>query len=96
MTKTKTDQVSMPVAQPLGPEVIAFRELSEDRRSLDELVREGARKMLQEAIKVEVDSFIDPHQDRQDDQGRRLIVRNEALPARQIMTGTGPIEVRQG
>ena len=49
--------------------VIAFREQFEDRSSLDELVREGARKMLQEVINSEVDSFIDPHRDRRDEAG---------------------------
>ena len=96
MNKTKTDRRSTPVEQPLDPEVISFRAQFEDRNPLDELVREGARRMLQEAIDAEVDGFIDQHRDRRDDQGRRQVVRNGNLPARQIMTGAGQIEVTQG
>lgn len=96
MTKTKTDRPSTPVDQRLDPEVISFREQFEDRSPLDELVREGARRMLQEAINAEVDGFIDQHRDRRDDEGRRLVVRNGHLPARKIMTGAGQIEVTQG
>ena len=68
MTKTKTDRRLTPVDQQLDPEVLAFRQQFDDRSSLDQLVREGARKMLQEAINAEVDAFIDQHRDRQDDQ----------------------------
>ena len=96
MTKTKTDRPSTPVDQALDPEVISFREQFDDRSPLDELVREGARRMLQEAINAEVDGFIDQHRDRRDDEGRRLVVRNGHLPARKIMTGAGQIEVTQG
>ena len=58
MTKTKTDRRSTPVAQALDPEVIAFRQQFEERSPLDQLVREGAQKMLQEAINAELETFI--------------------------------------
>lgn len=96
MTKSKANGRSTRVDQPLDSEVIAFREQFDDRSPLDELIREGARKMLQEAINAEVDSFIDQHRDRRDAQGRRLVVRNGTLPAREIMTGAGQIEIEQG
>jgi len=96
MTKTKTDRRSTPVDQQLDPEVLAFRQQFDERSPLDKLVREGARKMLQEAINAEVDGFIEQHQDRRDGQGRRLVVKNGSLPAREILTGAGAIEVSQG
>lgn len=96
MAKSKTDRPLTPVDEQLDPEVIAFRQQFEDRSPLDELVREGARKMLQEAISAEVDSFVDQHRDRRDSQGRRLVVKNGSLPTREIITGAGPIEVVQG
>ena len=96
MTKTKTDRRSTPVDQQLDPEVLAFRQQFDDRSPLDQLVREGARKMLQEAINAEVDGFIQQHRDRCDDQGRRLVVKNGSVPPREILTGAGPIEVSQG
>ena len=96
MTKTKTDRRSTPVDQQLDSEVLAFRRQFDERSPLDELVREGARKMLQEAINAEVDGFIEEHQHRRDGHGRRLVVKNGSLPVREILTGAGPIEVSQG
>ena len=96
MTKTKTDRRSMPVDQQLDPEVIAFRQQFGERSPLDELVHEGARRMLQSAIDAEVESFISQHDQRRDESGRRLVVKNGSLPAREILTGAGAIEVQQG
>ena len=96
MNKTKTDRRSTPVDRHVNPEVLAFRQQFDDRSPLDQLVREGARKMLQEAIDAEVDAFIDDHRHRRDEDGRRLVVKNGSLPAREIITGAGPIGVQQG
>ena len=96
MSKTKTERHSIPVAQEVDSEVLAFRQQFEERSPLDELVREGARRMLQEAINAEVETFIDSHRHRVDVQGRRLVVKNGSLPAREIMTGAGQVEVSQG
>ena len=62
---------------------------------LDEIVREGARRMLQSAIDAEVEDFLAAHESRRDDQGRRMVVRNGHLPSREILTGAGPVEVQQ-
>lgn len=96
MNKTKADRRATPVAEPLDPEVIGFRQQFSERSPLDELVREGARKMLQEAINLEVEAFIDEHRQRCDEQGRRLVIKNGSLPAREILTGAGPIKIQQG
>lgn len=96
MNKTKEDRRSTPVDSQLDPEVIAFRQQFDDRSPLDELVREGARRMLQEAINQEVEAFLQDNRHRRDETGRRLVVKNGNLPAREILTGAGPIEVRQG
>jgi transposase-like protein len=75
--------------------VLAFRARFDGRSPLDDLVREGARRMLQAAMDAEVDQFVAQHADRRDDAGRRLVVRNGSLPAREILTGAGPLEVSQ-
>jgi putative transposase len=77
------------------PEVVKFRANFESRSPLDELIREGARRMLQAAIDAEVDDFLAEHSGRRDDQGRRLVVRNGSLPEREILTGAGKLPVRQ-
>ena len=63
---------------------------------LDQLLREGARSMLQHAIEREVAEYLGAHAHERDPHtGRRLVVRNGHLPARKVLTGLGPIEVRQ-
>jgi len=46
------------VGQPIDPEVVEFREAFEARGALDEIIREGAGKMLQTAIETDVDDFV--------------------------------------
>lgn len=96
MNQTKADQRSTPADSELDPEVIAFRRQFDDRSPLDQLVREGAQRMLQAAVDQEIEVFLKQYGDRRDAQGRRLVVKNGSLPAREILTGAGPIEVRQG
>ena len=96
MRKTTTDGRSIPVDQEVDSEVIAFRQQFDEQSPLDQLVREGAGRMLQSAIDSEVESFIAGHADRCDENGRRLVVKNGSLPARKILTGAGAIEVKQG
>jgi putative transposase len=76
-------------------ESFPFAGADETRSPLDTLVREGARKILQVALEDEVQLFLDAHAARVDEHGRRLVVRNGHLPARQIVTGAGPLDVRQ-
>ena len=65
------------------------------RSSLDDLLREGARRMLQSAIEVEVAEHIDRHKEIRDEAGHRLVVRNGSLPERDIVSGVGPLRVKQ-
>jgi hypothetical protein len=50
---------------------------SEDESLIDEIVRDGARRMLAAALEAEVAAYIAAHADQLDDRGRRLVVRNE-------------------
>jgi transposase-like protein len=61
---------------------------------IDELVREGARRMLAEALKAEVDAYIAQFADERDEAGHRLVVRNGHHEPRQVLTSAGAIEVR--
>src|SRR5512135_515691 len=60
---------------------------------LDELVREGARRMLAAALEAEVAVYIDAHAHEVDEQGRRLVVRNGHHAPRSVVTGAGAVEV---
>jgi transposase-like protein len=60
---------------------------------IDEIVREGARQMLAEALQAEVDACIARFADERDENGRRLVVRNGCHQPREILTSAGAIEV---
>jgi putative transposase len=62
---------------------------------LTDLLRDGARRLLAEAIEAEVAAWIDAHAHLKDASGRHQVVRNGHLPGRTIQTGIGPIEVEQ-
>ena len=60
---------------------------------LDEILREGARRMLAAVLEAEVDAYIEAHAEERDERGRRLVVRNGHAVPRTITTGAGPIEI---
>ena len=62
---------------------------------MTQVLREGAQRMLAQAIEAEVASYIDAHAHITDEHGHRQIVRNGHLPAREILTGVGAIQVMQ-
>jgi putative transposase len=77
--------------------VISLEERAKDEGKpfLEQLLQEGARKLLQAAIENEVIDYIQFHKDRGDEHGHRLVVRNGHLPEREVVSGVGPIRVRQ-
>ena len=60
---------------------------------IDEIVREGARRMLAEALQAEVDAYIAAFRDERDENGRRLVVRNGTHQPREVLTAAGAVEV---
>ena len=69
---------------------------AESKTSLDSLVREGARRMLQEALENEVAEYMARMSDLRTKEGRQAVVRNGYLPARDLVTGAGPVRLQQG
>jgi transposase-like protein len=61
---------------------------------IDEIVREGARRMLAEALQAEVDAYIARFAAERGGDGRRLVVRNGCHQSREVLTSAGAIEVR--
>ena len=64
------------------------------RSLLDEIVREGARKMLAAALQAEVADYIARHAGEVDDNGHRLVVRNGYHTERDVMTAAGAVTVK--
>lgn len=62
---------------------------------LDELAREGARKMLATALQAEVGAYIEAHAEDVDENGRRLVVRNGYHEPWEVTTAAGAVAVRQ-
>ena len=63
--------------------------------SLTEVLRSGARALLTQAVEAEVAEFLAKHADLKTETGQQRVVRHGHLPEREIMTGIGPVAVRQ-
>ena len=81
MHQGTTEQLSLPAATP--------------RDVLTEILRDGAMKMLAQAIEAEADDWIATRAHVTDENGHRQVVRNGHLPSREIQTGVGAVEVKQ-
>jgi transposase-like protein len=60
---------------------------------IDEIVREGARRMLAEALQAEVEDYIARFANCRDEAGRRLVVRNGSAQPREVTTSAGAVGV---
>ena len=61
---------------------------------LTEVLRDGARALLAQAVEAEVATLLSRYADETSNDGRQRLVRHGHLPEREIMTGIGPIAVR--
>jgi putative transposase len=75
-------------------ESVSFPSTS-SRDVLTEILRQGAHQMLSAAIEAEVADWIESHRQVQDERGLQQVVRNGYLPERSIITGLGPVKIRQ-
>ena len=64
------------------------------RDVLTDVLREGARELLAQAIEAEVAEFLGMYRSEQDKAGRTRMVRNGYLPVRTIQTGIGEVPVK--
>jgi len=69
-------------------------EAGEELLLLDEIAREGARRMLMAALKAESDAYVGRHGGERDEHGHALVVRNGRAPTRKITLGAGTVEVQ--
>jgi putative transposase len=70
------------------------REAGEEFLRLDEIAREGARRMLLQALQAEVDEYVEHHRSERDEQGRALVVRNGHAQTRKLTLGAGTVELK--
>lgn len=62
---------------------------------LTEILRNGARALLAKAVEAEAADFLGKHADLKTQEGQQRVVRHGHLPEREVMTGIGPVTVRQ-
>ena len=75
--------------------VIALENPGADERDmLTGVLRQGAWRMLAQAIEAEVEGFVAAYAHVRDEEGRRLVIRNGYLPERTIQSGIGDITVK--
>jgi transposase-like protein len=79
----------------LSTQDIRIVPLPESTDVLSEVLRVGAQKLLAQAIDAEVADWIERHRACVVAEGHRQVVRNGHLPARTLVTGVGPVEVKQ-
>jgi putative transposase len=77
---------------PEGP--VAAEAAASAAPSLDELAREGARRMLQAALEVEVAEYVGRFRDARDERGWAQVTRNGRAEPRKVTVGSGTLEVQ--
>jgi transposase-like protein len=67
-------------------------QIPEITQSLDELAREGARRMIRVALELEVEQYVEKLRHLRDENGHALVVRNGKAEPRTVSLGAGSIE----
>src|SRR6201995_5172721 len=68
--------------------------LSEVGLGLDDLIRQGAQQVIQQAIEAELAELLERFTNVKTLHGQRAVVRNGYLPEREVLTAAGPVPVR--
>lgn len=63
--------------------------------SIDELIRNGAQRIIRAALESEVDAFIDYYENIRDKKGHKVVVRNGFMPERELLTPCGSVTIKQ-
>lgn len=74
--------------------VVEFSGREEIADPLTDLLRRGARALIQQVVEAELSEFLDRFQERRLEDGRAAVVRNGYQPERPIQTGIGPVTVK--
>ena len=70
--------------------VIDLSSREENADPLTDLIRQGARKLIEQAIEAELAAYLETFSERKLNDGRAAVVRNGYQPEREIQTGIGP------
>jgi len=73
--------------------VIDLSARAESIDPLTDLLQQGARQLIEQAVEAELQELLGQYQDQHVD-GRAAVVRNGYLPERSVQTGIGPVTVK--
>jgi hypothetical protein len=76
-------------------QVVPLRQKDEIDDPLTEILRAGAKRLIEQAVEAEFSAFLCSHADLKLPDGRQCIVRHGRDPVRWIQTGIGPVEVEK-
>jgi len=74
--------------------VVEFRRPAHGRDLLSAMLREGAQRLVAQAVQAEFEEFLGRHIDERLEDGRAVVVRNGFQPEREVLTGLGQVSVR--
>ena len=74
--------------------VVEFKERETPADALSEMLRTGAQHLIHQAVQAELEGLLLQHANQVTRDGKAAVVRNGYLPAREILTGIGPVTVR--
>ena len=75
--------------------IVSLRQKAEIDDPLTEILRAGAKRLIEQAVEAEFAAFLGSHADLKLADGRQRIVRHGHDPVRPIQTGIGPVEVEK-
>ena len=64
------------------------------RDELTELIQTGARRLIAEALEIELSELLGKFSAERDERDRARVVRNGFHPERELQTGVGPVTVK--
>ena len=74
--------------------VVEFKDRETPADALSEMLRTGAQHLIHQAVQAELEGLLLQHANQVTRDGKAAVVRNGYLPAREILTGIGPVTVR--
>ena len=74
--------------------VVRLTKLGSLSDGLSELLRNGAVRLIEQAVAAELEEFLECYREGRDEHGRRPVVRNGYQPERTVLTGVGPVAVK--
>ena len=74
--------------------VVEFRNPAQGQDLLSTMLRDGAQRLVAQAVQAEFDEFLARFALERGEDGRAAVVRNGFHPEREVLTGLGPVAVR--